>query len=58
LLEETRERRERQEKKREWQWIILKYIAFAYEDSITKCTESCWIMGEEGDRERVSNRWG
>jgi hypothetical protein len=38
-------------------YIILKYIASVYEDvCITKCTESCGIMGEQGDRERENNR--
>jgi hypothetical protein len=26
-------------------WIILKYTVSVYEDSIMKCTESCWIIG-------------
>jgi hypothetical protein len=26
-----------------------------YEDNITECTVSCWIIGEQGYRERVNN---
>jgi hypothetical protein len=40
------------------EWIILKYIASVWEDSMMKCTENCWLIREQGDRERVSNREG
>jgi hypothetical protein len=35
--------------KREWERVNL------YEDNIMKCTVNCWIIGEQGERERVSN---
>jgi hypothetical protein len=27
-----------------------------YEDNITQCAVSSWIIGKQGDRERVSNK--
>jgi hypothetical protein len=35
---------------------MLEYIAFVYEDSMMKCSENC--IGDEGDRERISNTGG
>jgi hypothetical protein len=37
------------------EWKISEYIASVCEDSKAKCTESCWIIGEQGDRERTIN---
>jgi hypothetical protein len=34
-------------------WIILEHIASVYEESIIKSPERCWIIREQGDRERV-----
>jgi hypothetical protein len=48
--------RRRQENDREW--IILKHIPSVYESSIPKLIESYWIIGEQGNREWVSNRGG
>jgi hypothetical protein len=44
------------EGKRMIEWITLKYIASVHEDDIAKCTVSCRIVGEQGDRESISNR--
>jgi hypothetical protein len=41
-------------KENDREWIIMKYIVFEYEGSITKCIKS-W---EQGNRKRVSNRGG
>jgi hypothetical protein len=45
-----------EEKRMVREWIILKYIASVCEDSIIKGILSCWMIGEQSDRERVSNR--
>jgi hypothetical protein len=38
------------EEKRMIVWIMSKYIASVYEDSITKCIENSWIIGQQGYR--------
>jgi hypothetical protein len=30
-------------------------LASVYEGNIMQCTVSCWMLGEHGERERVSN---
>jgi hypothetical protein len=40
-----------QERKRKWQWIILKHNVSVYEDSIMQYTINYWIIGEQGNRE-------
>jgi hypothetical protein len=49
---------DRKGKENDTEWIILKHISSWYEDSMTKCTENFWLIEAEGNRERVSNRWG
>jgi hypothetical protein len=46
----------RRRKKNDREWIILNSTASVHEDGIMKCTENCWIIGEQGERENVSNR--
>jgi hypothetical protein len=38
------------------EWIILKYTASAYAERVMKCTGNCWIIGEQGNRERITER--
>jgi hypothetical protein len=45
-------------KKKRMMELISKYIISVYEDYIIKCTETCRIIGEQGNRQRVRNRGG
>jgi hypothetical protein len=33
--------------------MTSQYIAPVHEDTIMKCTESCWVIREQGNREKV-----
>jgi hypothetical protein len=37
---------------REWKYLDIPFI---YEDNIMKCLVNCWIIGDQGDRERIGN---